>query len=123
MTRNSTISQVVLWTGCLISLVGLCTEPTKTLFAVGLTLVSSGMIQSYYGTVFEIEGRKRTWYFALGVPLGIAMAYTAYLSLRDYAPKWEWMLAVVVATLCLQFVISMISLKIWNFRHRTNGNL
>jgi len=93
------------------------------MFVVGLTLVSSGMIQSYYGTVLEIEGRERTWYFALGVLLAIAMAYSAYLSLRDYAPKWQWMLAVVVATLCLQFVISMISLKIWNFRHRTNGNL
>ena len=123
MTRNSTISQAVLWTGCLISLVGLFTEPSKTLFVVGLTLVSSGMIQSYYGTVFEIEGRKRTWYFALGVPLGIAMVYSAYLSLRDYAPKWQWMLAVVVATLSLQFVIPMIGLKLWNLRNRTTGKL
>jgi hypothetical protein len=121
MTRNSTISQAVLWTGCLISLVGLFTEPSKTMFVVGLTLVSSGMIQSYYGTVLEIEGRERTWYFALGVLLAIAMAYSAYLSLRDYAPKWQWMLAVVVATLCLQFVISMIGLKLWSFRHRTTG--
>jgi len=123
MTRNSTISQAVLWTGCLISLVGLFTEPSKTMFVVGLTLVSSGMIQSYYGTVLEIEGRERTWYFALGVLLAIAMAYSAYLSLRDYAPKWQWMLAVVVATLCLQFVISMIGLKLWSFRHRTTGKL
>ena len=81
------------------------------------------MIQSYYGTVFEIEGRKRTWYFALGVPLGIAMVYSAYLSLRDYAPKWQWMLAVVVATLSLQFVIPMIGLKLWNLRNRTTGKL
>lgn len=123
MTKNSTISQAVLWTGCLISFIGLYAVPSKTLFVFGLTLVSSGMIQSYYGTVFEIEGGKRTRYFALGVPLGIAMAYTAYLSLRDYSPKWQWMLAVVLATLCVQFIISVICLKLWNLRHQTTGKL
>ncbi len=120
MTKNSVVSQTVIWIGCLISTIGLFVEPTKTLFVTGVTLVSSGLIQAYYGTVFEIEGSKRTWYFALGIPLGMAMAYTAFVSLRDYLPTWDWIFAVIIATLCLQFVISLISLKLWNMRHRTN---
>lgn len=83
-------------------------------------MVSSGMIQSYLGTVFEIERGKRIWYFALGVPLGTGLAYSAFLSLRDYLPTWYSMLAVVFVTLCFQLVISLITLTLLRDRHRAN---
>lgn len=122
LTKNSAASQAVIWMGCLLSFLGLTLEPTKTLFATGMTLVWSGAIQSYYGTVLEIGRTKRFWYIALGIPLSIGLAYVAYLNLRDCLPNWPWILTVVIATLGLQFLISLIGNKIWNHRHRIHEN-
>jgi hypothetical protein len=95
-------------------------DSTKTLFVFGLTMVSSGMIQSYYGSVLEIETAKRGWYHLLGIPLIIAMAYVTFISLRDYLTTWYWIVAVVIVTLCLQFAISVIGLRVWNYWQRTS---
>ena len=120
LTKNSAVSQAVLWIGCLISGVGLFFDSTKTLFVFGLTMVSSGMIQSYYGSVLEIETAKRGWYHLLGIPLIIVIAYVTFISLRDYLTTWYWIVAVVIVTLCLQFAISVIGLRVWNYWHRTS---
>ena len=120
MTKNSAVSLAVLWIGCLISGVGVFFDPTKTLFVIGLTMVSSGMIQSYYGSVLEIETVKRGLYHLLGIPLIILMAYVTFISLRDYLSSWHWTLAVVIVTLCLQFAISLIGARIWSYWHRTS---
>ena len=120
MTENSTVSQTILCIGCLISCVGLLIDPSKIVLVTGLTMVSSGMIQSYYGAVFEIERRRRIWYFVLGFPLGSCVAYSAFLSLRDYLPTWYSILAVVFVTLCFQFLISIITLTLLRFRRRAN---
>jgi hypothetical protein len=120
LTKNSAVSQAVLWIGCLISGVGLLFDPTKTLFVIGLTMVSSGMFQSYYGSVLEIETAKRGWYHLLGIPLIILIAYVTSISLRDYLALWYWILAVVIVTLCLQFAISLIGIRIWSYWQRTS---
>ena len=54
MTRNSKISQSVVCSGGLLMCAGLFFEPTKTLFSVGYSLLSFGMIQSYYGSVLAV---------------------------------------------------------------------
>jgi hypothetical protein len=90
---------------------GLFFEPTKTLFSLGYTLFWFGMVQSHYGSVLEIENSSRGWYGFLGVPLAVGAAYISYLTLRDSLQDWYWMLAVVVATLFLQLIISLIASK------------
>ncbi len=88
---------------------GLFLEPTKTLFSLGYTLVWFGMVQSHYGSVLEIEDSSRGWYGFLGLPLAVGAAYISYLTLRDSLQNWYWMLAVVLATLLLQLIVSLIA--------------
>ncbi len=111
MTRNSKISQSVIWSGFLLMWLGLFLEPTKTLFSLGYTLVWFGMVQSHYGTVLEIENSNRGWYVFLGLPIAVGAAYISYLTLRDSLQNWYWMLAVVLATLLLQLIISLVASK------------
>jgi hypothetical protein len=111
MTRNSTISQSVICIGGLLMCVGLFLEPTKTLFSVGYSLLWFGMIQSYYGSILEIENSNRGWWVLLGLPLTIGVAYVSYLNLRDNLQNWYWIVAVVLATLLLQLIISFIASK------------
>ena len=120
MTKNATVSQAVLWSSCLISLAGLYLDSTKTLSLIGQTLFWSGMIQSLYGTVFEIEKSKRTWYFCLGVPICVASVYVAYMILRDSSLSSHGIIAVVFTALLLQCLITAISTKIWDLRHHTS---
>jgi hypothetical protein len=54
MTRNSKISQSVIYSGGLLMCLGLFFEPTKTLFSVGYSLLWFGMIQSYYGSIVAV---------------------------------------------------------------------
>jgi len=73
------------------------------------------MVQSYYGSVFEIERAKRLWYLLIGVPLAAGSAYVAFLSLNDYLPTWGMILLVVVATIGIQILISWAPLH-WPLR-------
>ena len=79
----------------------------------GLTLGSSGMVQSYYGSVLEIESSKRFWYLLIGVPLAAGSAYVAFLSLVDYMLSWVMIAVVVIATIGLQILISWVANHLW----------
>ena len=113
MTKNSFVTQTVLWTGCLITGAGLFFDQSRTAFVMGLTLASSGMVQSYYGSVFEIERSQRFWYHLIGVPLAIGSGYVAFLSLDDYLPTWGMIALVVFATIGIQILISRVASHIW----------
>jgi hypothetical protein len=88
---------------------GLFLEPTKTLFNLGSTLAWFGMIQFYYGLVFENKALNRGWYFTLGLPVACSGVYLTYVTLRDYLPNWYWILGLVLATIVLQLIISLIT--------------
>lgn len=113
MTKNSFVSQAVLWIGFVITGVGLFFDQSKTVFVTGLTLASSGMVQSYYGSVFELERSKRLWYLAIGVPLAVGSGYVAFLSLKDYLTTYGRIALVVVATIAIQLLISWFAGHLW----------
>ncbi|MFO0944223.1 MAG: hypothetical protein U0930_26235 [Pirellulales bacterium] len=113
ITRNAFVSQAVLWTACVITGVGLFFDQSRIIFATGLTLASSGMVQSYYGSVFEIERSKRFWYLAIGVPLAVGSGFVAFLSLNDYLSTWGMIAQVVVATIEMQLLISWFASHLW----------
>ncbi len=119
MTKNSFVSLSVMSCGVLLSVVGSFVDPTRTVSCIGLTFASSGMIQSYYGNVFELAGWTRFWFFLLGVPLTISAMIMAFRTLRDYFAAYQWMLVIVVATLIFQLSISVISLRVWGFSARS----
>ena len=113
MTKNSFVSQAVLWTGCVITIVGLFFGQSRIVFVTGLTLASSGMVQSYYGSVFEIERSKRFWYLVIGVPLAVGSGYVAFLSLNDYLTTWGMIALVVAATIAIQLLMSWLASHLW----------
>lgn len=113
MTKNSFVSQTVLWTGCVVTGLGLFFDQSRTVFVTGLTLGLSGMVQSYYGSVFEIERAKRFWYLLIGAPLAAGLAYVAFLSLNDYLPTWGMILLVLAATIGIQILISWAASHLW----------
>ena len=98
-------------------LAGLLLQSTKMLFATGYTLLSSGMLQSYCGSVFEIEAPKRGRYILIGIPLAIGLAYIVYSTLEDSLPDWYWISATILISLLLQVAISLIATNLWNRTH------
>ncbi|QDV25869.1 hypothetical protein [Aureliella helgolandensis] len=117
MTKNSAIGQSVIWTGCLLSGLGLYLDRLGLLFALGGTLFSFGMIQSYFGSVFEIQTSKRLPYLLLGVPLTLSLFYCAFLSLREFSAAYV-IVSIVVFALALQTIISLLMTKFWDRRNK-----
>ncbi len=54
------------------------------------------MIQSYFGTVFEIQNAGRFGTLLWEFHLLLCMAYVAYQTLRDDLPNGYWIFAVVI---------------------------
>ena len=77
MTRNSFASNAVLLVGMTLLLLGLFCDYSKVFFTIGFTMVWFGMIQSYYGTVLENEGRARLSFAIAGVPLSLGLIYVS----------------------------------------------
>ena len=117
MTKNSFVSQAVLWSGCVLSLLGLFFDQSKTVCVTGLTIGSSGMVQSYYGSVFEIERSKRFWYHLVGVPLALGLGYVALLSLKDNLTSWLMISVVVASSVIIQVIISLVANHFWILQH------
>ncbi|TWU36649.1 hypothetical protein Q31b_49300 [Novipirellula aureliae] len=119
MTKNSVTSQAVVWTGCLLTCLGLYLDHTGFLFSLGGTLFSFGMIQSYFGSVLEIQTAKRFPYILLGIPLSLGLFYCACLSLRELSAAYV-VVAVMVLSAALQLIVSMLTARLWERRRSQN---
>ena len=122
-TKNSTVSQVVLFAAFAMSLLGLIVDQSKTLVAIGLILFSMGMGQSYFGTVFEIQRSKRFWFLILGVPLAVGLASVSLLHLNDFASSSKHGLTVLAAAVALQIMLSWTAVTTWNWLRVSRSEL
>ena len=113
MTKNSFVTQAVVWVGFALMILSLFFDQSKAVFAIGYTTLWFGGIQSYYGTVLEIQGKSQLAYSLAGVPLSLGMVYISYLSLWYALASWPSIAIALFAVLAIQVVVTLVAFRIW----------
>ncbi len=118
LTKNSSVSLGVCFAGLFISIAGPFIEPSNSLRAIGQLLLPLGMIQMHFGAASEFKQSERRLFFGLGILVVMMGLVSAYLGLQDYQGSWPWLVALVIATLFLQLLVSIVWTWIWNFSEK-----
>lgn len=118
LTKNSSVSLGVMFAGLFISTAGPFVEPSNSLRVIGQLLIYSGMVQAHFGVAGEFKQSERLRFLVLTIFVVVMGLSCAYLSLQDYPASWPWIVALVIATLFLQLLISFVWMWIWNFSEK-----
>lgn len=118
LTKNSAVSLGVCFAGLVISFAGPFIDPSNSLSAIGQMLLPLGMIQMHFGAANEFKQSERRLFYGLGVLVVVMGLGSAYLGLQDYQASWPWFVALVIATLFLQLLVSIVWTWIWNLSEK-----
>ncbi len=114
LSKSSAVSLGVMFAGLLLSIAGPRIEPSKSLYVIGQMLIPFGFIQAHFGAAKDIKRTERRLFYVLGILVVVLGLCSAYLGLRDYQASWPRMVALVIAALVLQLLVSIVWTWIWN---------